>query len=195
MLTVSHPASTRSCDGVSRRDFVRAGVLGATGLSLPVLFRAQAAAGPAGFVKEKSVIFLFLAGGPSQYETFDPKMTARRANPQRHRRNRHPAAGRHVCRHVSADGPACRGSTIMAAAGTGAGFVPWSWQVADCAQARSSGNRRNGDVPNTDPITIRDLMATITHTIFDVGQLPAGPVAAQIIRLTETGRPIEQLVG
>src|SRR5579864_7245848 len=77
MLTISSRVSTRTCDGLSRRDFVRAGVLGATGLTLPVLFRAQAAsASPTGFVKDKSVIFLFLAGGPSQYETFHPKMTA-----------------------------------------------------------------------------------------------------------------------
>ena len=79
MLTICSPTIARSCDGLSRRDFVRAGVLGATGLSLPVLFQAQAAAAsPTSFVKDKSVIFLFLAGGPSQYETFDPKMTAPR---------------------------------------------------------------------------------------------------------------------
>lgn len=60
-----------------RRDFLQLGALGATGLTLSTLLRNQAAAaGPAGFVKDKSVIFLFLAGGPSQYETFDPKLTA-----------------------------------------------------------------------------------------------------------------------
>jgi len=60
-----------------RRDFLKIGAVGATGLTLSTLLRNQAAAaGPAGFVKDKSVIFLFLAGGPSQYETFDPKLTA-----------------------------------------------------------------------------------------------------------------------
>ncbi len=79
MLTISTRTSGRTCDGLSRRDFVRAGILGSTALSLPVLFRTQcASASSAGFVKDKSVIFLFLAGGPSQYETFDPKMTAPR---------------------------------------------------------------------------------------------------------------------
>ena len=39
-------------------------------------------------------------------------------------------------------------------------------------------------------------MATITHTIFDVGQLRLqAQLPREIIRLTETGRPIEQLVG
>ena len=60
-----------------RRDFLQIGSLGATALSLPLLLRNQAAAAkPAGFVKDKSIIFLFLAGGPSQYETFDPKQSA-----------------------------------------------------------------------------------------------------------------------
>lgn len=62
---------------LSRRDFLQIGSLGATGLALPMLFRSRAAeAGTGGFVKDKSVIFLFLAGGPSQYETFDPKQSA-----------------------------------------------------------------------------------------------------------------------
>lgn len=60
-----------------RRDFLQIGSLGATGLSLPMLLRNQAeAASPSGFVRDKAIIFLFLAGGPSQYETFDPKQSA-----------------------------------------------------------------------------------------------------------------------
>ena len=60
-----------------RRDFLQVGALGATGLALPLVLRNQAsAATPTGFVKDKSVIFLFLAGGPSQYETFHPKQSA-----------------------------------------------------------------------------------------------------------------------
>ncbi len=37
---------------------------------------AQAAAGPRRLLTGRSVIFLFLHGGPSQFETFDPKMSA-----------------------------------------------------------------------------------------------------------------------
>jgi len=67
-----------------RREFLRAGSLGAGslglgGLSLSSLLQGQAMAtehqGMVG-VKDTSVIFLFLHGGPSQTETFDPKMTA-----------------------------------------------------------------------------------------------------------------------
>jgi len=44
------------------------------GLSLPLLLGRTAAAAPA--AKAKSCILLFLSGGPSQYETFDPKPDA-----------------------------------------------------------------------------------------------------------------------
>jgi len=69
-------AGTRSplCDGSSRRDFLRAAALGLGGWTLADRFRLQAAETPEGpYVKDKAVILLFLAGGPSQYETFDPK--------------------------------------------------------------------------------------------------------------------------
>jgi len=63
-----------------RREFLRIGSLGLGGLSLPALLRAGAAAAQSErgrrAVKDRSVIFLFLHGGPSQTETFDPKMTA-----------------------------------------------------------------------------------------------------------------------
>jgi hypothetical protein len=63
--------------GCSRREFLRLGTLGLGGLSLPHLLSARAlAAGNQPITTGKSVIFLFLFGGPSQFETFDPKMSA-----------------------------------------------------------------------------------------------------------------------
>jgi hypothetical protein len=74
----------------SRRDFLTVGSLALGGLSLPQLLRA-AEQSRSGIRKNsaaevspvrhaaatgKSVIFLFMHGGPSQTETFDPKMTA-----------------------------------------------------------------------------------------------------------------------
>jgi len=71
---------------LGRREFLRVGSLSLSALagaaagvvSLPQLLAAQAAAATNGanFLRDKSVIFLFLHGGPSQFETFDPKMTA-----------------------------------------------------------------------------------------------------------------------
>jgi hypothetical protein len=63
--------------GFSRREFLRIGTLGLGGLSLPQLLSARAlAAGKKPITTGKSVIFLYLFGGPSQFETFDPKMNA-----------------------------------------------------------------------------------------------------------------------
>jgi hypothetical protein len=63
--------------GYSRREFLRIGTLGLGGLSLPHLLGARAlAAGNKPITTGKSVIFLFQFGGPSQFETFDPKMSA-----------------------------------------------------------------------------------------------------------------------
>ncbi|VTT99769.1 hypothetical protein : Uncharacterized protein OS=Planctomyces maris DSM 8797 GN=PM8797T_09159 PE=4 SV=1: DUF1501 [Gemmataceae bacterium] len=62
------------CNGTSRRDFLRAGLFalpGLGGMGRGARASDPTAAGPA--VRDKSVVFLFLAGGPSQYETFDPK--------------------------------------------------------------------------------------------------------------------------
>jgi len=64
----------------SRRDFLRVGGLALGGLSLSQLLATRAAlAGSdsgAKAVRDKSVVFLFLHGGPPQTETFDPKMDA-----------------------------------------------------------------------------------------------------------------------
>jgi hypothetical protein len=63
---------------LGRRDFLRIGSLGLGGLSLPSLFPAQGFSAPAEGkpITDKAVIFLFLHGGPSQFETFDPKPNA-----------------------------------------------------------------------------------------------------------------------
>src|SRR5713101_1824241 len=69
------------CDGLSRRDFLHIGGLGAFGLGLSDLFRlppVQAASTPSGgsFGKAKACILLFPYGSPPQHETFDPKPEA-----------------------------------------------------------------------------------------------------------------------
>src|SRR6516162_7132622 len=65
----------RWCDGVSRRQFLQIGGLGAAGLALPALFRARAAT-PTGAGRAKACILLFMGGGPPQMDTFDLKPTA-----------------------------------------------------------------------------------------------------------------------
>ena len=61
---------------IGRRSFLRIGSLGLGGLCLTDLVAAKARAETRQLVSDKSVIFLFLHGGPSQIETFDPHMSA-----------------------------------------------------------------------------------------------------------------------
>lgn len=67
---------TRDCQGVTRRALLQVGTCSALGLSLPqwLAGRAQAAASPG---KVKSVLLLWLWGGPSHHETWDPKPDAK----------------------------------------------------------------------------------------------------------------------
>ncbi|HLN27251.1 MAG TPA: DUF1501 domain-containing protein [Gemmataceae bacterium] len=77
MLNVWGSRNGINCDGSTRRDFLKVGALGMGGWLLPDLLRARAAATAAGTPsKNTSVIWLWLGGGPTHVETFDPKMTA-----------------------------------------------------------------------------------------------------------------------
>ncbi|MEO7319340.1 MAG: DUF1501 domain-containing protein, partial [Chthoniobacteraceae bacterium] len=63
----------------TRREWLRVGGLSSLGLSLPNLWQPRLCAAPATagtFGRAKSCILLFLAGGPPQHETFDPKPDA-----------------------------------------------------------------------------------------------------------------------
>src|SRR5947209_4552009 len=62
----------RVCDGISRRQLLQAAGAGLFGMTLPQLLRAESAAAPEK-ARARSVVFLFLFGGPSQLETFDLK--------------------------------------------------------------------------------------------------------------------------
>jgi hypothetical protein len=68
---------SRRFPACGRREFLRVGSLALGGLTLPGLLAAKARAADAGrLTTDKAVVLLFLQGGPSQIETFDPKMTA-----------------------------------------------------------------------------------------------------------------------
>ncbi|MEZ6141895.1 MAG: DUF1501 domain-containing protein [Zavarzinella sp.] len=77
MLTLQTNSRHTNCEGTSRRDFIRIGALGMGALTLPDLLRARAASTVAGSSsKNTSVIWVWLSGGPTHVETFDPKMDA-----------------------------------------------------------------------------------------------------------------------
>lgn len=75
--------SGHTCEGPTRRELLRAGSLGIFGLSLPQFFAWQQTAGAnpkleggRGFASAKSVMFIFLQGGPSHLDIWDPKPDA-----------------------------------------------------------------------------------------------------------------------
>ncbi len=63
-------------NAISRRGFVAAGTLGATGFSLANLLRGEATAAPAQVKAHHSVIILWMRGGPSHIDMWDPKPEA-----------------------------------------------------------------------------------------------------------------------
>src|SRR5438309_1033880 len=78
--------NVRDCDGVTRREFMRIGGVGMFGLTLMDLLALEAGAkadrkadkqaGVAGFGRAKAVILLYLQGGPSHIDIWDPKPDA-----------------------------------------------------------------------------------------------------------------------
>ena len=80
MFSLLHQ-STRLCDGIDRREWLRCGSVGLGALSLSQLLTHRAHANSEivhrpRFGQAKSVIAVCLLGGPGQHETWDPKPQA-----------------------------------------------------------------------------------------------------------------------
>src|SRR5918993_2463868 len=83
MLVIPGFAGKDPCDGPPRREFMRVGGSAVFGLTLADLFRGPAPAetnntaakpdGGPGFGKAKNVILVYLQGGPSHLDLWDPK--------------------------------------------------------------------------------------------------------------------------
>ena len=75
MLTVAgqRESGKSFCDGLSRRNFLQIGTLGGAGLTLPGLLRAESESGKR---SNKSVIMIYLVGGPPHQDMFDLKPEA-----------------------------------------------------------------------------------------------------------------------
>ncbi|MFG0336222.1 MAG: DUF1501 domain-containing protein [Maioricimonas sp. JB049] len=74
MLRIARSDARSNCAGHSRRTALKVGACGLLNLSLADLLRQRAGAG--GHSRDKSVILLWLDGGPSQLESYDPKPEA-----------------------------------------------------------------------------------------------------------------------
>ena len=105
MLRFYRSAGSRYCDGVTRREVLRMrGALGWGGLALPGLLRLSEAAesqpGSRLAHRARSVVILYLSGGPSQLDMWDMKPAA----PEEIRGTFQPVMtsvpGIHVCEHM-----------------------------------------------------------------------------------------------
>src|SRR5437016_14247282 len=79
MLVIPGQSGRDTCDGITRRELLRIGGSAVFGFSLANLLGLQKAtakngvAGGPGFGKAKSVILIYLQGGPSHLDLWDPK--------------------------------------------------------------------------------------------------------------------------
>src|SRR5215208_7112905 len=85
---------TKLCDGITRREVLRVG-----GLALAGLLRLRAGAAP-GAVRGKSVIMIWLRGGPSHIDSFDMKPEAPAEIRGEFRPIQTNVPGVHLCEHL-----------------------------------------------------------------------------------------------
>jgi hypothetical protein len=144
-----------TCSGTTRRDVLRVGTLGLAGLALPDLLRARAQAQINGQpTKDTSVIWLWLGGGPTHVETFDPKMTA-------------PSEYRSVTGEVA---------TTMPGVTLGGNFEKMA-QVADrMAFVRSFAHTNSGHGGGT-----HWVMTGYDYRLADNGMVPVRPALGSIV--------------
>lgn len=76
MLNVTGQGKAQTCDGITRRDFIQVGTLGAVGLSMVDLAQAASTGKIAPGHEDRNCIMIFNLGAPSQVDTWDMKPDA-----------------------------------------------------------------------------------------------------------------------
>lgn len=153
-----------NCEGTSRRDFLKVGTLGMGALTLSDVLRHRAEAASAGSrTKDTSVIWLWLGGGPTHVETFDPKMTA-------------PSEYRSVTGEVKTNLP---GVTL------GGNFERMAKVADKMAFVRSFAHTNSGHSGGT-----HYVMTGYDHRLADNGAVPVRPSLGSIVaRVRGTNHP------
>ena len=82
MLKLTGKGKAFTCNGVSRRDFLQAGTLGAIGFGLPQWFAAQAAGAVKADADDRACIMIFNLGAPSNMDLWDMKPDAPARGPR-----------------------------------------------------------------------------------------------------------------
>ena len=96
------PTSTRTCEGIDRRSFLRVGVLGGLGLSLPALLAGrQAQAGAGRLAADVNCICIWTRRWNQSSRHLRPEARRTRERPRRVRRHQHGDSRRQVRRETS----------------------------------------------------------------------------------------------
>src|SRR5437868_14939910 len=164
MFNLLGPRNQTNCDGSTRRDFLKVGALGLSGFLLPDLLRARAVARAAGkSTRDTSVSWLWLGGGPTHVETFDPKMSA-------------PAEFRSMVGSVQTRVPGLHLG----------GLFPLMGRMADkMAFVRSFAHGNSGHTGGT-----HYVMTGVDHPPADAGQPPIKPSIGSVVsRLRGANHP------
>ncbi|WP_417379123.1 DUF1501 domain-containing protein [Gimesia sp.] len=74
MLSIFDVSGNKFCNQVSRRNFIKIGSLGLSGLCLPQILKAEQQSGKTN--SQKSIIMIYLPGGPPHQDMYDIKMDA-----------------------------------------------------------------------------------------------------------------------
>ncbi len=99
MLSLHSNKGVRFCDGLTRRDFLRAGALAGCSVGLSLVDAARLRAAGAATAADVNCILLFLVGGPSQLDTWDPKPHAPDAIRGPFRPIQTNVSGMQICEH------------------------------------------------------------------------------------------------
>ena len=97
MLTIPGPVNQHLCDGLSRRNFIKLGSLG-LGLTLSDLFALEASS--TARKQNKSLILIYLVGGPPHQDMFDLKPNAPREIAGEFKPIQTNVSGIEICEHL-----------------------------------------------------------------------------------------------
>jgi len=137
----------------SRRWFLQTGMAGLAGLSLPDLLRQQALGAPQAQanqkIQAKSVIMIWLSGGPSQLDTWDLKPQA----PTEIRGPFNPiqtsVSGIEICEHLPKQAAMMDEFAIIRSMdATASNHTPTTFQAANPKSRRTNDNRDGGGYPS-----------------------------------------------
>ena len=146
MLNVHRSERTRFCDGLSRRDFLKVGGLGAAGLTLADVLRLRAE-GAVRAPSLKSVIMIYLPGGPSHIDMYDMKPGA----PAEYRGEFNPirtnVPGMQICELMPLQAKIADKLAIVRGLKTQGAHDPYELVTGSAGRSRTSGQNPSSPLP------------------------------------------------